>query len=328
MHRLRRNEALGRQRRITANEKDSTMREQFIEHRFNNKTQIVIDQANAIIDEYLSGGYSLTLRQLYYQFVARGLMANEQKNYKRLGDTLSKARLAGLVDWRALEDRTRNLKGWGGGFEDVAEYLSSIGSDYIVDIWEGQENYVEVWVEKDALVGVIEKSCRNWRAGFFACRGYTSQSEQYYAGKRFARRNDDGKECHVLHLGDHDPSGIDMTRDNSERLDMFSSYGVTVHRIALNMDQVRELNPPPNPAKETDSRHGGYVSKFGSKSWELDALDPKYIDNLIRGHMNELVDIEMMDARREYEEEGKRELKAVAENHEDIMEWLRDSGRI
>jgi hypothetical protein len=259
------------------------MLEKFQELRFNYESEARIQQANAIINEYMGQGFSLTVRQLYYQFVARGLMANKQSNYKKLVKLLSRARLAGLVDWRALEDRTRSLEGGDYGFDGVEEYVRSIADGYAIKWWDGQDNYVEVWVEKEALSGVVSKPADRWRVPYFCCRGYTSQSEQYKAGKRFRRHQIQGRTCHILHLGDHDPSGIDMTRDNRDRLDMFARMGIRVKRLALNMDQVEELNPPPNPVKTTDSRHKKYLDEYGAQSWELDALDPTYIANLITG---------------------------------------------
>src|SRR5690606_30248441 len=228
----------------------------------------------------------------------------------------------GLVDWSAFEDRGRTLRGWSGGYDNPAEYISGIGNDYFVDWWEGQENYVEVWIEKDALVGVVERPCNRHRVRYFSCRGYSSQTEQYNAGKRFYDMSSQGKNCIVLHLGDHDPSGIDMSRDNQDRLDMFSESNVTLHRIALNMDQIEEVNPPPNPAKLTDSRVGNYMALYGKKSWELDALNPSYIDNLVDTKLREFIDADLMHSRKRYEQEGKNELYDIASNYSDIKEWL------
>jgi len=299
------------------------MKEAFKTQRFNAKSQKLITQANDIIVEYRRSGLGLTLRQLYYQLVARGNLANEQKNYKRLGSLLSNARLAGLVDWDALEDRTRNLKGFNGSDIDVPSYISGIASGYHVDLWEGQENYIEVWVEKEALAGVVERACGLMACNFFSCRGFNSQSEQYRAGKRFhSKGHYEGRECFVLHLGDHDPSGMDMTRDNIDRLSMFSGGNVTLKRVALNMDQIEELKPPPNPAKETDSRAQGYIKEFGRSSWELDALPPDYIVNLIKGEISKLVDIDQMNSRREHQEEGRREIDLIAENYEEFVDWV------
>lgn len=89
------------------------MKEKFGNFKFKADTLKVIEQANSIIEEYQAQGYELTLRQLYYQFVARGLIANSQKSYSRLGDIISNARLNGDLDWAAIKDRTRELEGLG-----------------------------------------------------------------------------------------------------------------------------------------------------------------------------------------------------------------------
>ncbi len=302
------------------------MKELFIEKNFHGASLRRINQANEIIGELQAQGYTLSLRQLYYQYVQRGLIPNKVQEYKRLGDLLSKARLAGLVDWSAFEDRGRTLRGWSGGHENPGEYIDGIGGDYYVDLWEGQDNYVEVWIEKDALVGVVERPCNRFRVQYFSCRGYSSQTEQYNAGKRFTNQAAQGRNCHILHLGDHDPSGIDMSRDNQERLDMFSESNVTLHRIALNMNQIEELNPPPNPAKLTDSRVGNYIALYGEKSWELDALQPSYIDKLVSSEIEKFIDADIMEARKELEQQGKDELYRISNYYEEIKEFLDREG--
>jgi hypothetical protein len=254
----------------------------------------MIEQANKIVVDYQRQGFSLTLRQLYYQFVARDLIPNKQTEYKRLGSVINDARLAGLIDWTAIEDRTRNLRKVS-TWDTPNDILRSAASSFKLDLWENQDNYCEVWIEKDALVGVIEPTCNRKRVPFFSCRGYSSQSEQWEAGQRIARRINDGKRVTVFHLGDHDPSGLDMTRDNEDRLRMFIAEHADanmfeIERLALNMEQVRTHNPPPNPAKMTDSRFGGYATKYGNKSWELDALEPKMIAKLIGDNINSVID--------------------------------------
>lgn len=102
------------------------------------------------------------------------------------------------------------------------------------------------------------------------------------AAKRFEGYVYQGISPVIIHLGDHDPSGIDMTRDIIDRMDIFEA-GVGVERIALNMDQIELYNPPKNPAKLSDTRAKGYIEKFGSSSYELDALEPRVIRDLIKG---------------------------------------------
>jgi hypothetical protein len=149
---------------------------------------------------------------------------------------------------------------------------------------------VEVWVEKSALVGVIEPVCQRWRVPYFAARGYPSHSELYAAGKRFSKYHRVGLVPVVFYLGDHDPSGLDMTRSLREELALYARSPVDVRRLALNLDQIQELSLPPNPAKESDKRYQEYVRTTGqTDSWELDALSPAYIDELVDSAVAELV---------------------------------------
>ncbi len=288
-------------------------KEAYIEKDFRETSLAIIDQANAIIGEYLEQGFSLTLRQLYYQFVARDLIPNTQKEYKRLGSILNDARLAGLVDWDAIEDRTRNLQK-NTHWDSPAEIINSAVESFALDKWADQENYIEVWIEKEALIGVVEPVCREYDIPYFACRGYTSQSEQWRAGNRFAKVNDEGRSPIVFHLGDHDPSGIDMTRDNQDRLNIFmpDCWGVELKRLALNMDQVEEHNPPANPAKTTDTRFSKYIRQFGGESWELDALSPTVIHSLIEENILEYLDQEKWQASVDLENEHKARLREMA----------------
>lgn len=292
--------------------------ELYIPRKFSASVMVTIDRANAIIVEYQKQGFTLTLRQLYYQFVARGLIPNSQKEYGKLGVALNNARLAGLVDWEAIEDRTRNLEEVN-TWKSPQAILNAVANQYQEDIWQTQPDCVEVWVEKEALVGVIERVCTEFQVPYFACRGYSSQSEQWRAGKRILERAEaHGQRTIILHFGDHDPSGIDMTRDNIERLEMFSENNVEVRRLALNMDQVKKYRPPPNPAKMTDSRSEGYVAAYGDKSWELDALDPKVIDALIRNELNSIIDAKLWQRAKKKVEVERARLKAVAERWETL----------
>lgn len=290
------------------------MKYRYIEKNFTAPTLEIIDTAEDIINEYTEQGYVLTLRQLYYQFVARDLLANSQKSYNRLGSILNNARLAGLIDWEALEDRTRNLKELA-NWNTPNDLLHAAAQQFRFDKWENQPYRVEVWIEKDALVGVIEKVCDEHQVPYFACRGYSSQSEQWRAGQRFERYAEGTQQVVVFHLGDHDPSGIDMTRDNRERLEMFLgpfSDFLTVERLALNMDQVEEHNPPPNPAKFTDSRISGYIENFGDQSWELDALPPPVIASVVDDAILKYRDPDIWDEAVERENDVKLALHEVA----------------
>ncbi len=301
--------------------------EKFKDYNFKPATLTIIEQANTIIREYQRQGFKLTLRQLYYQFVSRNLLANKQSEYKRLGGIIDNGRQAGLIDWAAIEDRTRNLEKLS-MWSSPADILAAVAQQYREDPWLKQDIYPEVWIEKDALTGVIEGVCEEFRVPYFACRGYASQSEMYDAAKRLQAKARKGFEPVIFHLGDHDPSGIDMTRDNQDRLSLFSGLGIRVVRLALNMEQIEEYDPPPNPLKEnsdgtlSDSRGLTYQDEFGDSSWELDALSPAVIDQLIRDALNAEISVFQWDKSKRLEEEAKVDLAKVAESWPDVRRYL------
>lgn len=287
----------------------------YSEKRFSASSKGIIQQANEIITDYAGQGYDLTLRQLYYQFVSRDLIANKQSEYKRLGSIINDARLAGEIDWTAIVDRTRSVKK-NSHWEGPREIVEACVNQYQIDKWTGQTHRPEVWIEKDALIGVIEPICRELDISYLSCRGYTSQSEMWKSSQRHAEYIHNEQIPVVLHLGDHDPSGIDMTRDILDRMSLFLEYDMAreavVDRLALNMDQVDEYNPPPNPAKLTDSRCAGYMDKYGNESWELDALEPSVMTELIRENVLKYKDEEVWEKRVKLENRHKNRLLKAA----------------
>ncbi|HCE4957906.1 TPA: hypothetical protein NGV86_004065 [Vibrio parahaemolyticus] len=268
------------------------MAKEFYKHwRPNEKSEALVSIAQSIIEDYQREGYTLTLRQLYYQFVARDLIENSERSYKNLGTVITKARMAGLLDWEAIEDRNREHKEFWFQ-EDETSVIERLPNYIQFDQWDRQPFYVEVWVEKEALGNVVTRACDPYLVPHMSCKGYLSASEAWRAGKRYEQKLYDGKRCVLIHLGDHDPSGIDMTRDNRDRIDLFTRMPqeVEVVRLALNRDQIDQFNPPPNPAKITDSRAKEYIKRFGSTSWELDALEPQVMTEMIQSEIDKYID--------------------------------------
>lgn len=297
------------------------MKQQFIEWAPRADAQRDVAHAITICQEYQRMGYNLTLRQLYYQFVARGLTPNTMRSYKRLGSIVDNARLAGLLDWNYIEDRTRNVYRTDGADTSPQDAVRAIADGYRLPRWDNQPNHVEVWVEKEALTGIVSRAAGEMGVNYFACRGYVSQSEMYASAMRMARLARRGKTCTILHLGDHDPSGMDMTRDIVARMELFAGRRAPeVRRIALNMDQVEEHNPPPNPAKQTDARFAEYEAEFGDESWELDALPPDLLHDLIVDEVAALRDDAAWAAVEQREAAEREQLTAVSENWDTVLE--------
>jgi hypothetical protein len=272
-----------------------------------------IAKADAIIQEYEKGGYALTLRSMYYQFVARGWVPeNTVQQYNRLGNIVSDARLAGLLSWTAIDDNLRSLEGLA-TVSGPHEAMKNVRANFRLDLWANQPVQPEVWIEKDAMMGVITGICNELRVNMFACRGYASQSSMWRAGQRMARYIEQGKRPMIFHFGDHDPSGIDMTRDNQERLTMFAGMPVQVVRLGLNMSQVEKYKPPANFAKVNDPRFSGYRAAYGEDSWELDALHPAVIKLLIEDAVGKCRDQKLWDASLAQEAEDMDKIDRIME---------------
>lgn len=264
---------------------------------------------------------------MYYQLVAQHGLPNRQSEYKRLGEVLANARMAGLVSWTAIEDRTRNLE-TRAAWESPQDIIDDTARAYHIDLWEGQNYRPYVWVEKDALVGVVEHACQPLDVGYFSCRGYTSLSEMWAQAMRMIQDvRDRHQQPVVIHLGDHDPSGLDMSRDIEERLDRFigahlpGKY-VVFERVALNMPQIREYDPPPNPAKKTDARFAGYAELHGDESWELDALRPDVLNGIITEAVDRYRNQALFDVRRRQLERERKSLWRVSRSWEDVIPAL------
>jgi hypothetical protein len=282
---------------------------------FKTETYKLIVRINKIIEDYMEQGYTVTVRQLYYRLVAKAEIENTEKSYKRITGIVNDARIAGLIDWDAIEDRTRSFirrSRW----ENGKQVLEGCASQFHMDMWKGQEDRVFCLVEKEALVGVLERVCNTFDIPLLAARGYPSGTVlREFAQSDIIPHAEDGQNIIILHLGDHDPSGLDMTRDLEERIKMFSEHwdgDVTLKRIALNMDQIAEQKPPPNPAKQTDARFKAYADQFGDESWELDALSPSYLNDLVRDHVERHIDHELWHQRQNQINAIKYRLKKVA----------------
>lgn len=257
----------------------------------------LLDKCTDILNQYAEDGYDLTLRQLYYQLVAADLIPNKQSEYDKLGRMIDNARNAGMVDWGMIKDRGRALYGLN-SWDTPEEFLAEQAGKFHLDPWRYEKIRLQVWVEKDALSSVIKRACTPFRVDYFPCKGYMSASAVWSMGRLTVESGIE--KWVILHLGDHDPSGLDMSRDIQARLSLYSSpieghdeYDrpeVEVKRIALNMNQIEEHTPPPNPLKMTDTKSVKYRAVHGESSWELDALKPATIVDLIQGHIEEHIE--------------------------------------
>ena len=275
--------------------------------RFAEKTMDKLYIVEDIVDDLAAHGLVPTLRQLYYQLVARDVIKNNQKEYVALGSMLSRARNLGLLDWNAITDRTRTVN-FSKINNDPDDLIRRTVNNFCLDMWEDQEYYVEVYVEKQAQEQVIAQPSIERQAPYLSCKGYISTSVAREAGVRIKVAADKGKKPIIIHLGDHDPSGLHMTQNIADRLAVYSEYSnFEVHRIALNYSHVEKYGIIPNKTNPNNPLAKEYMQKYPA-SYELDALHPRIINKMIAKKIEQLLDLDKWNARFALQEEQRADL--------------------
>lgn len=280
--------------------------------RWRKKTLEFLSKVTAIVEDYDKQGYKMTLRQLYYQLVSADVIPNTPQQYSHLSRVLTEARIAGLVDWDFIEDRVRRPR-QSAHWDDIPDLVNSAVASYRRNRWEDQEKFCEVWVEKDALSGVLLPITEKFHVTLMVNRGYSSATAMHDAAIRLRRQEHLGKKVTILYIGDHDPSGEDMVRDIRGRLKIFLC-NATIKKIALSMAQIKKYQPPPNPAKMSDPRAEDYVSKHGESSWEVDALRPDVLNKLLTSEIMKIIDIDKYNKVIELEQDEIEDLKEATKD--------------
>ena len=260
------------------------------QQKFNTKNRERLDHILEILKEYEAADAVLTLRALYYQLVSKNIIANEDSEYKSLGNLVVKARKGGFIDWEQIVDETRILQ-YRTSWESPADSIISAAETYHRDYWEDQEYYIETWVEKLALLSVIERAAYPLDCPYYTGRGFNSVSSSWAAAMRFKEKIEQGKEAILIYCGDHDPAGLQIPKNIQEDFDLFN-VEVTVKRIALNKDQIEYYNLPPNPTKKTDKKAEKYIAQYGPEAWELDALPMGVLESLVKDEIKKFIDVE------------------------------------
>ena len=286
--------------------------------------EALLDKIINIVKEYKEQNITLTARQLYYQLVSKDIIPNAIEIYKRITKFLTDARYGGYLDWQMIEDRGR-VPEKHAEWDDVASLIESAVQSYRLSRWGDQDEYIELYCEKQSLDSVFKPTADYWHIYYGCDKGYSSASTVYDLAKRIKDQIESGRICTVLYFGDHDSSGLDMIRDIRDRVTEFLTKGddalnpidtdelFSVQQVALNLEQVRQYHPPPNPTKITDPRAKGYIEKWGQNQWEVDALNPTILRDLTEKAILEHINLE--------------KYQAVVEQEKEEIEKLREFGK-
>ncbi len=285
----------------------------------------LLENVQKIIEEFQRQQIRLTNRQTYYQLVAGNIIPNADKVYKRICVFLTDARYGGYIDWDAIEDRGR-VAHRHAEWKNVKEFMGDVVDAFRLPRWSDQECYVELFTEKQAVESVLSPLANKYHIHFGYNKGYSSAAMMYELSKRIVEQIYEGKKVKLLYAGDHDASGLDMVRDIQERIVEFLMKGddafeldlveelFEIVPLALNMEQIEQYNPPPNPAKITDPRASWYIQKYGNSSWELDALRPEVLRDIVERGIQENMDIDKYNAWIAREKPLKQKLQDFADS--------------
>lgn len=246
------------------------------------KTTALIDVAVAILE----GQYPMTVRQLFYQIVSRAVLQNNDRCYKKVSRVMNKARQDGRCRWEYIVDRSRpeyapNV------FKDAQGYAEVVRRSYRKDYWELQPNHVEVWTEKDAIIGCIEGLTNELGITVRVGRGFNSATKRHQIEVLFRQIERNGKNIFVLYLGDHDPSGVAIEKDLCEKI----HANFSIKRIAIHKADIRLFDLPPLRVKLSDSRSVEFVRNHGPDCVELDALPANELRSRIQNAVYSLMDM-------------------------------------
>ena len=245
-------------------------------------------QLLSLARDFAEREHPVTVRQTFYHLVSVGATPNAERAYSRLVKILVRARKAGILPFEWFVDLTRRPLELS-LYENVATFLTKEVDYYFRDTWIDQLVYLIVWVEKQALQGVLWPVTAEYNVSLFVGRGYASWPITFQAVERFKRFSD--KDLVLLYLGDYDPSGTDISRDLESR---FHRLGVELEfkRLALTGEQVDEYKLPPMPAKKQDPRYKSFVTSHGGFAVELDALPPSVLRTLLKEAIESYLDMD------------------------------------
>ena len=291
-------------------------------------TQLQIDRVNEVqkILNELKDYLPVTVRQIHYQLVGKGLIENTKSRYNLLKRTVKYGRIYGYIPWEAIEDRIRQAylnQGW----QDQEGFLETERNNFLEgyrrDLQQGQENYIEVWLEKDALAGIFQRILNPYCIPLCPARGDSSVTFLRGFQNRVLPRHKNGQKVIMAYFGDFDPSGNEMLDNMKLTLEKEMKLGSVVYdRIALNEEQIDTYNLPVQmgAAKKTDSRYKKFVQKYGPQATELDALSPKMMQELIQGTIKKYIDLSKFDYHQREEKKEESTLRDFKQKVETFID--------
>jgi hypothetical protein len=252
----------------------------------------------------LEAHHPMTVRQAYYQLVAAQVIPNSRTSYQRVSTLLVELRKSGAVPWEYVEDRLRRPRApamW----DSPSDFAETASRAYRRDVWATQPEYLETWLEKDALSGIFEDVLSWYGVTLNVGRGYDGWDSIHNAAERYIGR---GGTVTVLYFGDFDPSGDDMPRSLRDRLSFLGAEPELV-KVALTAEDIERYHLPPDPAKLSDTRAAAFIEAHGNVSVELDALPVDVLRERIVSEVEARLDVKAIDKLRKQDKREREKIK-------------------
>lgn len=270
------------------------------------RTKADIEAIENAIHATLKADHSQTLRGLFYQLVGQGVVPKTEAAYKLVGRLAVRMRRAGVLPYDWLADNTRWMRK-PHTYCSLEGFLRRTAATYRRAVWDDMPAYVEVWLEKDALAGVLYEVTEPWDVPLMVTRGYPSLSFLFEAAEVL---NAEAKPAFLYYFGDFDPSGVDIPRKvEAELRRMAPRAEIHFERVAVTEDQIRDLKLPTRPTKQTDSR----ARSFGSESVEVDAIPARRLRNMVERCIRRHIDPQQLAVLQAAEESERSILLSLAE---------------
>lgn len=314
------------------------------------RTKAQMDSIRMAMVETLAEDHPMSVRQVFYRLTAEGAIDKTEAEYKgTVCRLLAELRRSGEIPYHWLADATRWMRK-PRTYSSIEEALRRTASTYRRALWDDAPVCVEIWLEKEALAGVLVEVTDEWDVPLMVTRGYPSISFLYSAAEAIRERSDHGQRTEIYYFGDHDPSGVDIDRairqgigesigspelpddwtavdfidlqrgrqhlgvtverPNPEDLEIVFDEHATFTRVAVTEAQILEWDLPTRPTKKTDSRSKG----FATESVEVDAIPSHRLRALAETAIERHVDHQHLDVLRTYENEERRGLLQLAVN--------------
>jgi hypothetical protein len=238
------------------------------------RTRAEVDLIMAAILDLLHEDNPMTVRQVFYRLVSQRVIEKTEQEYDgTVVRLLTRMRTMGLVPYEWIADNTR----WQRKpktYHSLDGMLNAQIQFYRRALWDEQEVYVEFWLEKDALAGVMYEITAPWDVPLMVARGFSSLSYLYEAAEAIKAA---GKPACLYYFGDHDPSGVMIPLTIERRLrEMAPDCDIQFSRVAVNPDQIEAMGLPTRPTKKNSSHFRG----FEGESVEVDAIPPPLLRDM------------------------------------------------